>query len=71
MAFDIEEPLRFELLSARVIGDVAIVQGRVHQRGSVQGHRLPDLILGTDIWVRADGRWQVLARHASTPAPPR
>jgi ketosteroid isomerase-like protein len=71
VAFDIKGQLRFELLSVRVVGDVAIVQGRVHQRASVQGHRLPEIVLGTDIWIRADGRWQVIARHASTPAPPR
>jgi ketosteroid isomerase-like protein len=71
MAFEFEEPLRFELLSARVVGNIAIVQGRVHQRGSVQGHRLPEVILGTDVWMWTGDRWQVLARHASTPAPPR
>jgi ketosteroid isomerase-like protein len=68
--FQIEVRPRFELLSAQVLGDVAIVQGRVHQQGSVQGHRLPDVVLGTNVWVRADGQWRVLSRHASTPAPP-
>lgn len=69
MAFEIEEPLRFELLSVRIVGDVAVVQGRVHQRVSVQGRRLPDVVLGTDVWTRSGGRWRVMARHASTPAP--
>jgi hypothetical protein len=54
-----------------VLGDVVIVQGRVLQRVSVNGHRLPDIVLGTDIWIRSNGRWRVMARHASTPATPR
>ena len=70
MAFEIEERPRFELLAVQVVDNVAIVQGRVLQRASVEGHRLPDVVLGTNGWIRSDGRWRVLARHASTPAPP-
>ena len=70
MAFEIDERPRFEPIAVQVLGDVAVVQGRVLQRASVRGHHLPDVVLGTDVWIRSEGSWRVIARHASTPAAP-
>jgi len=50
-----------------VFGDAAVVRSRMRQVATVGDQRWDDTFLLTDIWIRRNGRWQVVARHSSTP----
>jgi ketosteroid isomerase-like protein len=57
---------RFAFLDVdvRPYGDVAVVLSRYEQEASVAGARRSGEFLLTDVWVRRDGRWQVVARSS-------
>jgi ketosteroid isomerase-like protein len=46
-------------------GDVVVAHGRVNQRATAEGREWHGTFLVTDVWVRRDGRWQLVARHGS------
>lgn len=48
-------------------GDAAVVKSRMAQVASVDGQPWNETFSLTDVWFRRDGRWQVVARHSSTP----
>ena len=50
-----------------VFGDAAVVRSKGHQRATVADRRWDGTFLLSDIWIRRDGRWQVVARHSSMP----
>ena len=50
---------------ARVFGDAAVVTGRTHGVGEVEGSTYDVVIRFTDTFVRRKGRWQAIASHAS------
>lgn len=50
-----------------VFGDAAVVRSRLSQRAVVGADRWDATFMLTDVWVRRDGRWQVVARHSSIP----
>ena len=50
-----------------VFGDAAIVHSRLSQVATVGDQRWDATFALTDVWIRRDGRWQVVARHSSTP----
>ena len=50
-----------------VFGDAAIVHSRLSQIATVGDQRWDATFALTDVWIRRDGRWQVVARHSSTP----
>ena len=52
-------------VSARVVGDAAVVTGRTHGVGAFDGAPYDVVIRFTDTFVRRDGRWQAIASHAS------
>jgi len=59
---------RFEELEARAVdpaGDVVIAHARVNQRATAEGREWHGTFLVTDVWVRRDARWQLVARHGS------
>ena len=51
----------------QVFGDAAVVKSRMSQVASVGDQPWNETFMLTDVWVRRDGRWQVVARHSSTP----
>jgi ketosteroid isomerase-like protein len=55
-----------------VYGDTAVMRSRCKQSATVFGADRSGEMLVTDVWVKRDGRWQVVARHtsflAATPA---
>lgn len=62
------ERFTWESLEVRPVGtagDVAVVHGRANQRGRADGREWGGAFLVTDVWVRREGRWQVVARHGS------
>lgn len=52
-------------VKVRVFADAAVVTGRTHGAGAVQGSAYDVFIRFTDTFVRRDGRWQAVASHAS------
>jgi ketosteroid isomerase-like protein len=59
---------RLEELEARAVdaaGDVVVAHARVNQRATAEGREWHGIFLVTDVWVRRDGRWQLVARHGS------
>ena len=73
MAFEeIEvESFAYSDVSVRAYGDVAVMQSRWRQRARLRGEDWSGEGLLTDVWVRRDGRWQVVARHSSLVSNPR
>ena len=49
-----------------VFGDAAVVRSRI-LIATVGDQRWDGTFALTDVWIRRAGRWQVVARHSSTP----
>ena len=60
-AFDYEE------IDVRVIGDTAVAMSRTSQSASIDGRDWSATLHITDVWVRSEDGWRVVARHASHP----
>jgi ketosteroid isomerase-like protein len=54
-------------LKVRVHGNVAVVTGEYHEKGTSKGKPYEYHDRLTDVWVNSDGRWQVVASHYSVP----
>ncbi len=48
-------------------GDAAVVLANLDLQGSVQGEDRSGSFALTDVWVKRDGRWQVVARSSIFP----
>ena len=62
--YTIEE---FEYMESdiHVYGDTAVSNSRYWQKATYQGTDLSGEYYLTDVWVKRDGRWQVVTRHSS------
>jgi ketosteroid isomerase-like protein len=49
----------------RILGDTALMTSRNILRASFDGKDWSAELYLTDVWIRQDGRWQILRRHAS------
>jgi hypothetical protein len=59
-------------VAIRMYGDTAVVTGRAAVKDSVRGEGRRDFTFGfTHVWVKLDGRWQLVARHISGRSVPR
>ena len=54
-------------LKVRVHGDTAIVTGAYHEKGVSNGKPYEYHDRLTDVWMKAGGKWQVVASHYSVP----
>ena len=57
-------------VAVRVRGNAAVLAGLLHQAGTVNGREFDVWLRVTDTWVAVDGRWLLLAGHASPAKPP-
>ena len=59
--------LAYEVDDMRVLlyGETAVVTGRVTTRQTVKGEERTGRSRFTDVFVRRDGRWQIVAGHSS------
>ena len=55
-------------LKVRMHGNTAVVTGAYHERGESNGKRYEYHDRLTDVWMKAGGKWQVIASHYSVPA---
>ncbi len=61
------ESFTVEAMEVAMLGETAVVWARVNQRARVGSDDWSDRFMLTDVWVRRQDRWQVVARHASRP----
>ncbi len=61
LSFDYEE------MEIVVVGDTALTMSLTAQKAAIDGQDWSLTLHITDVWVRRDGRWQVVSRHASHP----
>jgi ketosteroid isomerase-like protein len=54
-------------LKVRIHGDTAIVTGSYHEKGESEGKSYEYHDRLTDVWMKAGGKWQVVASHYSVP----
>lgn len=54
-------------LKVRTHGDTAIVTGSYHEKGESGGKPYEYHDRFTDVWIKAAGKWQVIASHYSVP----
>jgi len=55
----------YEEIDAEIYGDTAVLVSRYHQTARLDGRDISHSMHVTDIWVRRDGRWQIVRRHAT------
>ena len=57
----------FEYLESdiNVYGATAVSNSRYRQKATFKGQDLSTAFYLTDVWVKRDGRWQVVTRHSS------
>ncbi len=55
----------FSDVKIHAYGDTAVMRSRYTQKATVGGQDRSGSMLVTDVWVKRDGRWQIVARHTS------
>jgi len=55
----------YEEIDPEVYGDTALVLSRYEQTARLDGRDVSARMHVTDVWVRRDGRWQIVRRHAT------
>lgn len=55
-------------LKVRMHGNTAVVTGAYHEKGSSKGKSYEYHDRFTDVWMKINGKWQVIASHYSIPA---
>jgi ketosteroid isomerase-like protein len=56
-------------LEIRSYGEAAVVSGSAHLAASHAGHDVSGTYAYTHVYVKRDGRWQVVAAHSSRVMP--
>lgn len=54
-------------LKVRMHGDTAVVTGAYHETGESKGKHYEYRDRLTDVWMKRDGKWTVIASHYSVP----
>ena len=54
-------------LKVRLHGDTAVVTGAYHETGESKGKHYEYRDRLTDVWMKKDGKWHVIASHYSVP----
>jgi hypothetical protein len=58
----------YEEIDPEVYGDTAVVVSRYSQTATLDGRDVSARLHVTDVWIRRDGRWQIVRRHATVTA---
>ena len=67
--YEIDE-FSYEEIDPEIYGDTAVLVSRYRQTARLDGRDLSHAMHVTDIWVRREGRWQIVRRHATIAADP-
>jgi ketosteroid isomerase-like protein len=60
--------VEFGDLKIRMHGDAAVVTGSYHEQGESAGKAYDYHDRMTDLWMKVDGKWKLVASHYSIPA---
>jgi ketosteroid isomerase-like protein len=63
--------LEIQDVQVHVYGDTAVMSSRDVYRAEANGQKLTNSFRTTDVWLRRDGRWQLIASHDSQIPPER
>jgi len=63
------EAMSVDDVKVRVFGDTAVATGRTRATGSYRGNAASVVLRFTDVFVRRDGRWQIIVSQGTTVAP--
>lgn len=63
-AFKVES-IKLDNMKVQAYGDTAVVTGRTTMTGQYKGKDISGQYRWTDVFVKRQGRWQVVATHAS------
>ena len=63
--------LELQDVQVHVYGDTAVMSSRGIYRAEANGQKITNSFRTTDVWLRRDGRWQMIASHASEIPPDR
>jgi ketosteroid isomerase-like protein len=55
-------------LKVRMHGNVAVVTGAYHETGTTKGRRYEYRDRLTDVWMKINGQWQIIAAQYSVPS---
>lgn len=61
----------YEEIDPEVYGNTAVLVSRYRQAATLDDRDVSHRMHVTDIWVRRDGRWQIVRRHATIAQDPR
>ena len=59
------ESVESDDIKRRITGDVAVETGRVKVQGKRKGQPVDETQRYTDVWVRQNGSWRLIAEHTS------
>jgi hypothetical protein len=59
------EDFAYEEIDPDVYGNTAVIVSRYRQTARLEGRDLTHRMHVTDVWVRRDGHWQIVRRHAT------
>jgi ketosteroid isomerase-like protein len=59
------EEFAYEEIDPEVYGDTAVVVSRYRQTATLDGRDVSAHLHVTDVWIRRDGRWQIVRRHST------
>lgn len=65
---EIVDVVEFSDLKIRMHGDAAVVTGSYHEQGESGGKPYDYHDRMTDLWMKIDGKWKLVASHYSVPA---
>lgn len=65
----VAKSFRYSDVRVRVYGECAVMQSWWSQQATIDGKEWDSEGLMTDVWVKQEGRWRVVARHFSVPPP--
>ena len=63
--------LEIQDVKVHVYGDTAVMSSRGNYRAEANGQKITNSFRTTDVWLRHDGRWQLIASHGSQIPPER
>ncbi|MBA2641641.1 MAG: nuclear transport factor 2 family protein [Actinobacteria bacterium] len=55
----------YDEIDTQIYGNMAVVVSRYRQTARLEGREASGALRITDVWVRRDGRWQIVRRHAT------
>ena len=63
-AYEVDD-FSYDEIDTQIYGNMAVVVARYRQTARLEGRDASGALRITDVWVRRDGRWQIVRRHAT------